>query len=147
VHLLFASSNSRCHNIFMEENKNNSNTNSSPAASASPDKSSVKNFEPNVTAVFSYILPPVTGIVFFLLEKNNKFVKFHAFQSILFGFVSYALMSLANLLRMVYIGYFIAPLVGFAVFVAWLYLMWQAYQNIEFELPYLGKIAKEQANK
>ena len=111
------------------------------------EKSSIKNFEPNVLAAFSYIFPPFTGIVFFLMEKQSKFVKFHAFQSILFGIASYAIMTLANALTVIYIGYFIRPLVEFATFALWLYLMWQAYQKVEYQLPYLGKIAKDQVNK
>jgi uncharacterized membrane protein len=29
----------------------------------------------------------------------------------------------------------------------WVFLMWKAYYNEEFEIPYLGKIAKQQAQK
>ena len=35
----------------------------------------------NVEALLSYILGWVTGIVFLVIEKNSKFVRFHAMQS------------------------------------------------------------------
>ena len=43
------------------------------------------DLDPNVEAALSYLISPITGVVVFLLEKKNKFVRFHAMQSILFG--------------------------------------------------------------
>jgi uncharacterized membrane protein len=40
---------------------------------------------PNVAAGCSYILTWITGLIFFLSEKQNKFVRFHAMQAILLG--------------------------------------------------------------
>ncbi len=37
---------------------------------------------PNVAAALSYILGPITGVLFLVLEKENRFVRFHAAQSI-----------------------------------------------------------------
>ena len=39
--------------------------------------------QPNVAALLSYLLGWVTGLIFFLIEKDNKFVRFHAMQSII----------------------------------------------------------------
>lgn len=41
--------------------------------------------EPNIAALLSYILGWITGIIFLLLEKDNKFVRFHAMQSTIFS--------------------------------------------------------------
>ena len=42
--------------------------------------------DPNVAALLSYLGGFVSGIIIFVLEKDNKFVRFHAMQSlILFG--------------------------------------------------------------
>lgn len=120
----------------MEENTKKSNTDN-PLA----------NFEPNVIAAFSYLFPFITGIIFFVLEKKNKFVKFHAFQAILFWLAFMIAWSLSQSLMIIYIGHVLEPMVRIAGIVLWLFLMWKAYQNVEYELPYLGKIAKEQANK
>ena len=40
--------------------------------------------QPNIEAGLSYVLGWVTGLIFFLMEKQNRFVRFHAMQSILF---------------------------------------------------------------
>lgn len=111
------------------------------------NKTSIENFEPNVLAAFSYIVPPLSGIVFFLIEKKSKFVKFHALQSILFGAVAYTLMTVVSNLKVIFIGFLLEPLVTLGIFGLWLLLMWRAYQNDEYELPYLGKIAKDFAEK
>jgi uncharacterized membrane protein len=106
-------------------------------------KTSIENFDPNVVAAFSYIIPPLTGIIFFLLEKKSRFVRFHAIQSILFGAVMYAAMTFIGSLRVFYIGYVLQPFVTLLGFGLWLLLIWKAYQNEEYHLPYIGKIAWE----
>lgn len=105
------------------------------------------SFSPNEAAAISYLLPPITGIVIFIMEKENKFVRFHAFQSILFGFASIFVWIVTQALFIILIGIILAPLVSLAIFGTWLFLMWKAYNNIEYELPRLGKIAHDQANK
>jgi uncharacterized membrane protein len=110
-------------------------------------ESPLSDLEPNSAAALSYLVPPLTGIAFYIVEKENKFVRFHAFQSTLFGIVLYGLWTISNSLRSFLIGYFLAPVVSIGGFALWLYLIWEAYNNREFELPYLGKIAKDQVNK
>lgn len=105
------------------------------------------NFAPNVEAALAYLLTPITGIVVLLAEKDNKFVRFHAMQSILFGVVAFAAALVANMLIVVLIGIILVPAVTIASVVLWLLLMWKAYNNVEYELPILGKIAHNQINK
>ena len=43
----------------------------------------------NVAGLLCYVLGWVSGIVFLIIEPENKFVRFHAFQSIIvFGLIS-----------------------------------------------------------
>ena len=107
------------------------------------DQTSIDNFEPNVVAAFTYIIPPITGIIFFLLEKKSKFVRFHALQSVLFGALAYVINMLVGNLRVFYIGYFLQPIVTLLGFGLWLLLIWKAYQYEEFQIPYVGKIAAD----
>lgn len=104
-------------------------------------KTSIENFEPNVVGALSYALPFITGIVFFVLEKKSRFVRFHALQSILAWIVFYIINTLINSLRFLYIGYVLQPFVAIAGLGIWLFLIWKAYQGEEYHLPYLGKIA------
>ncbi|MFC1756244.1 DUF4870 domain-containing protein [Patescibacteria group bacterium] len=105
------------------------------------------NLEPNIAAALSYIISPFTGIVFFVVEKDDKFVRFHAFQSILFGIASYIIWFITTSLMALLVGFVLVPLVSIAMFIFYALLMWKAYNNEMYELPVLGKIAKEQANK
>ncbi|MDC0448993.1 hypothetical protein OAL67_00040 [bacterium] len=116
-------------------------------ANQQKSQSPVANLEPNAAGALSYLIPPITGIALYVVEKENKFVRFHAFQSILFGVVLYALWTIVGSLRPFIIGGILAPFVSLGGFGLWLYLMWEAYNNREYELPYLGKIAKDQINK
>lgn len=111
------------------------------------NQGSFGNLDPNISAALSYVLPPITGVVFFLMEKNNKFVRFHAFQSILFGVAVWIAYMISNILVVVLIGALLIPIVSIVSFFVWLLLMWKAYNNEEYELPYIGAIAKKQIEK
>ena len=102
------------------------------------------NLEPNVEAAMSYLLGPITGVMVYLLEKENKFVRFHAMQSIIFSVVVFIAMQLATFSIALLIGILLVPVVSVGSFIVWLMLMYKAYNNEEWELPYIGKIAKDQ---
>ncbi len=105
------------------------------------------NLEPNMAAALSYILTPFTGIAFYIIEKEDKFVRFHAFQSILFGIASTVIWMITTSLVVLIIGAVLMPFVSLGLFAAYLFLMWKAYNHQEYELPVIGKFAKEHINK
>lgn len=133
--------------------KNNNDTQVPPATPEQPasgeDKldlsMSLDNMEPNIAAALSYIIPPFTGILIFIMEKGHKFVRFHAFQSILFGFTAWAAMAISGSIPIV--GHMLNSFFRITTIVLWLFLMWKAYNKEQFELPFLGKIAMDQVNK
>jgi uncharacterized membrane protein len=96
----------------------------------------------NLAAALTYLLGFVTGIAFLLLEKENRFVRFHAFQSVLaFGGIT-LLWVLLNAVPI--LGFVIGVLVIIpASAIIWLVLMFKAYQGEEFKLPIVGPIAAE----
>lgn len=119
----------------MVENTNNNK--------ASVSKSSTGMNE-NLAALLSYVLGFITGIIFFVIEKESKFVKFHAMQSIL---VSAALMVLSFVLGFIpFIGWIALILLGPVSFVLWILLMVKAYKYVWFKLPVVGDIAEKQAD-
>jgi len=96
----------------------------------------------NVAALLCYILGWITGIIFLILEPNNKTIKFHAIQSILvFG----ALSVIGGLLGWIpFIGrYFITPLVAIVGFISWVILMVKASQGGKFKYPIAGNYAEK----
>src|SRR3989344_4743006 len=93
----------------------------------------------NTAAALSYVLGPVTGIVFFILEKDS-FVRFHAMQSIV---VFVGLFALQWILGLTVVLIMLVPLVGIVSFVLWLVLIYKAWMGEEFEVPFLGKLARQ----
>jgi len=96
----------------------------------------------NIAAALSYLVGFVTGVIFLLLEKENKFVRFHAMQStILFaGIVAIdILLQLVPILGALVVIFVVIP----ASAILWLLLMFKAYQGEEFRLPLIGDMAAE----
>jgi len=86
-------------------------------------------------------------MLFFVLEKEDKYVRYHAFQSILFGIAVIGASFVISVLNIPIIGFLLRQLLSLGTFGCWLLLMWKAYNNEKYELPYLGKMAKEQIYK
>jgi len=105
------------------------------------------NLEPNVEAAIAYLAFVVTGVIIYAMEKENKFVRFHALQSSLVGIVLVALSSMSMPLAMIFIFRPLVTLLPAGTMLLWIFLMWKAYNNEEFEVPILGKIAKDQVYK
>ncbi len=105
--------------------------------------------EPNVAGLLCYVLGWVTGLIFFLMEKENKFVRFHAMQSIVvFGAYTVIVVVLQILTFIPYLGVLFLVLwilIGITAFVLWIILMIKAYQGEKFKLPWAGNFAEKQA--
>ena len=100
------------------------------------------NLEENIAGLLCYVLGWVTGIVFLVLEKENKFVRFHAFQSLL-TFLPLSLLT--GILRWIpFFGWLLAGLVGILTLILWLILMFKAYGGERYKLPVVGDIAEKQ---
>jgi uncharacterized membrane protein len=98
--------------------------------------------EENVAGLLCYVLGWVSGLVFILIEKENKFVRFHAMQSIVvFGIYTIALIVLGWI---PFIGWVIGMLLGILALVLWIILMIKAYQGQKYKLPWAGDFAEKQ---
>lgn len=105
----------------------------------------------NVAGTLSYVLSFASGVVFLLLEPHERFVRFHAFQSILLGAVVLILQIGIWILGLVpplgwFIGDLLRALVGIAWIVLTIFLMAKAYGGEEYQLPYLGPRARRLVN-
>jgi uncharacterized membrane protein len=110
----------------------------------------------NVAGLLTYILGFITGIVFLVIEpyKNDKFVRFHAFQSIFFNVAVIVLwiayMIVASILSFVSFGILamVMGLVGLLIWLAilayWIFLMYKAYSNKLYKIPFVGDLAAKQ---
>lgn len=95
----------------------------------------------NTAGALCYVLGWATGLLFLLFEKTNKFVRFHAMQSLMF-FAGLTVISFVPV-----IGWLLSPFVMIVGFVVWLMSVYKAYNGEEFELPVVGKFAREQLKK
>ena len=98
--------------------------------------------EQNLEGALCYILGWITGIVFVVVEKDNRFVRFHAWQSI----ATFLPLSMASFIlgSVPFFGWILGYLVWAATVILWLVLMIQAYQGKEYDLPIAGKFARSQ---
>ena len=95
-----------------------------------------------MAAAISYLVGFVTGIIFLLVEKENKFVRFHAMQSTLLflGIVGIdILLGLIPILGALVVLFIVIPVSAFL----WLFLMFKAFQGEEFKLPLVGQMAAD----
>lgn len=96
----------------------------------------------NMAGALTYLFGWVTGIAFLLIEKENKFVRFHAMQSVVvFAALTIALI-VAGLLSVFGGGLSFLLVIG-GIFL-WLFLMYQAYLGVRYKLPYAGEFAEKQ---
>lgn len=109
---------------------------------------------PNVASLLCYICSPITGIIFLLIEKQNRDVLFHAWQSIAFGVVYILAVLLLEILAAIMgfiasvlgiiVGFFV-PIVMLAAFIVWIVCMVKAYQGERWRIPVIGDFAAKKA--
>lgn len=107
-----------------------------------PKQKAIFGLDENIASFLCYLIIWITGIIIYLLEKENKMVKFHALQSVL---VFLPLNILYWILGYIFwwsgIGYILTMIVGIGMFILWIVLMIKAYQGERYLLPVVGDIA------
>ena len=140
-----------------------------PASNQSPVTPTGSGLDPKVAAALSYIW--VVGLIFYLTEKQNRFIRFHAMQSIIFGITNTVIMGVLVILAVILtfafgiggaiVGGALGSLVSMLVWLVWL-IFWlivlvflaglifaavKAYQGQTFKLPVIGNMAEKIVNK
>ena len=114
-------------------------------------KKSVFDLDEKIAGLLSYALCFVSGVFFYIMERENKFVRFHALQST----VWFLALCIAQFILGLFGG---LPIIGIlfrfldgAVWLlglgSWIYLMYMAYKGAEFKIPVLGDVVWNQVNK
>ncbi|HEV8430842.1 MAG TPA: DUF4870 domain-containing protein [Pyrinomonadaceae bacterium] len=134
-----------------------------PPVQTAPAKSST-GLDENLAALLSYIATWVSGLVFFLIEKDSRLVRFHAMQAILLGaaatvgaivlwilwaIVTVILAQIADIL-----GTLAGLIIGLVIFVfylavlvGWVLCLIKSYQGQFYKLPVLGNFAEKFSTK
>ena len=99
----------------------------------------------NIAGLLCYVLGWISGLVFLLIESENKFVRFHAIQSIIvFG----ALTVIQIIVGWIpFFSVVLVPIIGIIMFVMWIVLMVKAYQGTRFKAPWAGNLAEKWVSK
>lgn len=113
-------------------------------------KKTSMGLDENVAGALCYVLGFLTGIVFYVMEKDSKFVKFHAVQSIaiflplmvlnwiissmLYWAFSFSMMGLIGIL---------SSIISLIALILWIILILKAYQGEKYKLPIVGDIAEK----
>ena len=96
----------------------------------------------NVAAALAYVFGALSGVVILILERDNSFVRFHAWQSII-TFLGALVVSLL-LSSFPVVGWLLN--IGFStgLLAIWVLLIFKAFTGEKFKLPYVGEIAEKQ---
>ena len=118
----------------------------------------------NIAALLSYIFGWVSGLVFFLIEKDSRLVRFHAMQSLLFNvlvaivvialwIVFAVLWLIASQLSGVMsallglVATLVWVVLGIGILIAWIMCLIKAYGRQYFKLPIIGNFAEKFSTK
>jgi len=96
---------------------------------------------PNTAGLLCYVGIWISGIIFFVLEQKNKFVRFHAAQSIVvFGTITVAGVIL-GLIPVV--GDAFSTIIGIIGFIVWIIMIVKASSGEWYKLPWAGDVAEK----
>jgi uncharacterized membrane protein len=123
---------------------------SNPPLGSSTGKSST-GLDANIAAGIAYILTWLTGLIFYLIEKENRFVRFHAMQAILLGAAFFVIMIVMRILGAIPLIGFVAGIASLVIWLAflaiWIYCLVMAFTGKDFKLPVIGDMAANIVNK
>lgn len=112
----------------------------------------------NVAAALACI-PLVGGIVFFILEKHDPFVRFYSMQSIVFGLAWFLFNVISAIIHaifsaipaiggiLVFFWAIVAAIVQIAFVVLWIIATVKAFTGVRWEIPYIGPMARKQVGE
>jgi uncharacterized membrane protein len=119
----------------------------SPGGSSSDGSStrgSSTGLNSNVAAAFAYLLGFISGVTMLIIEREDRYVRFHAVQSVLVFLAALVATMIAASLPAV--GWLLRALMSVATAVLWLFLMFKALTGERYKLPYVGEIAERQVH-
>jgi len=107
--------------------------------------------DPKLAGLLAYVIPPITGIVFLLIEKVNPVVRWHAAQSIVFGiawillWVAFSVLSMVVAAVVPVVGMIVSLLIWLVIFVGgfvlWVICLIKGYSGKIWRMPLLAQFA------
>ena len=107
-------------------------------------QNSSTGLDSNIAGLLSYVFGWITGLIFFLLEEKDEYVRFHAMQSIIvFGAITVLSIIFGILFAVPFLGAILGSFLWIASIVLWIILIVKAYQGERFKLPIAGDLAEK----
>jgi uncharacterized membrane protein len=118
-------------------------------------KSGSTGLPSNVAAAIACI-PLIGGIIFYILEKHDGFVRFYAMQSIIFGGAWFLFNIVSAVVHavfgaipgiggiLVFFWMIIQAIIHIAFLVVWIVATVKAFTGVRWDIPYIGPIARKQ---
>ena len=135
-----------CGASFVSGGEESKNAGSGPDQNTE-SKATGTGLDQNIAALLSYVVGWVTGIVFYIIEKENNYVRFHAMQSIVVFGAFTVVQIILNILSIIpaigVLFWIMSILVSVAGFVLWVVLMLKAYQGEMYKVPWAGDYAEK----
>lgn len=100
----------------------------------------------DLLAAFAYILGPLSALVLLIIETENDYVRFHAYQSAL---LTAPLILLRILLSLMHFWGFLRMLLTLIILCSQLFMAYRAFTDAShnglarFQLPYIGILAEQ----
>lgn len=126
-----------------------------PPGGSAVSQTTSTGLDPKLAGLLCYILGIITGFIFFLIEKTNHVVRFHAAQSIVFSAASIVLWIVLFILQVIFyriswtLGNFfnlLNLLIWLGLFIVWIVLLIKGYSGEKWKLPVLGDLAERLAS-
>lgn len=128
------------------------------------NQTSTFGLSPNAAALISYLWIPVTSIIVLVTEKENRLVRFHAFQSLVMGLAIFAFTIVLSIIIgvLMLVGGMISSALGlivsmisllvwvviaFALLGLWILCLVKAYRGEMYKVPFIGNYAEKMVNK
>lgn len=136
------------------ENQTNTSQNSSPESSRvtssgsnhnhqqRPNRNSSTGLEENIGGLLCYVGAFITGIIFLVIEKENRFIRFHALQSVFVWIIYFAVQMFFSWIP--FIGWLFNVLLTPIGLLIWLFLMYKAFKGEWYKFPFIGELVEQQ---
>ena len=110
------------------------------------NKKSSTGMEPKIAILLSYLFSWLGGLIFFLMEKENKFVKWNALQALILGIIEVACIIVVSIILglIPYIGWFFFSWLGYVLAgVAWIFAIIaiiKGFSGKSYRIPLVSKL-------
>ena len=104
-------------------------------------------------------IPLIGGLIFYILEKHDQFVRFYAMQSIIFGGIWFLFNMVSWILRLIFwsipvagpifaaLWFFVSAMVQLGLLVIMIIAMIKAFTGVRWDIPFVGPIARKQTGE